>query len=204
VLELKLPQAEVLAAGGLWPALASRWPSYIGYALSFMVIRVMWASHRALFEYIRRADRSVLLANLLLLMGVSFLPFPTAVLADHLADPATRTSATVFYGATLIFTSLSFNLPWHVGRRGAHLLGREISHQGLRTITRRYAIAVGLYAGATGLAFVNVWRALRFTCCLPSGTDSPNARDAVARGHHAIAGEPLPGKAAAAPRAVRR
>jgi uncharacterized membrane protein len=160
VLELKLPQADVLAAGGLWPALASRWPSYIGYALSFLVIGVMWANHHALFEYIRRADRSVLLANLMLLMGVSFLPFPTAVLADHLADAATRTSATVFYGATLVFTSLSFNLLWYVGRRDARLLGREISQQGLRTITRRYAIAGVLYAVATGLAFVNVWASL--------------------------------------------
>ncbi len=160
VLELKLPRADVLAAGGLWPALASRWPSYIGYALSFLVIGIMWANHHALFEYIRRANRSVLLANLVLLMGVSFLPFPTAVLADHLDDPATRTSATVFYGATLIFTSLSFNVLWYVGRRGARLLGHEISQQGLDTITRRYAIALGCYAGATALAFVNVWASL--------------------------------------------
>ena len=160
VLELKLPRSDVVAAGGLWPALASRWPGYIGYALSFLVIGVMWANHHALFEYIRRADRCVLLANLLLLMGVSFLPFPTAVLADHLADPATRTSATVFYGATLVFTSLSFNLLWYLGRRGAHLLGKEVSQQGLNTITRRYAIALVLYAAATALAFVDVWVSL--------------------------------------------
>jgi uncharacterized membrane protein len=161
VLEIKVPSSiELLRLGGLWPALAERWPNYVGYAMSFLIIGIMWANHHALFQYIRRADRPLMLANLLLLMGVGFLPFPTAILAEHLAEPTARTQATVFYGATLIFTSLTFNLVWWTGRRRRRLLGSAFNEQGLRTITRRYAFGPISYALATGLAFVNVWLSL--------------------------------------------
>lgn len=158
VLEIHVPGREELrAAGGLWPALALLWPNYVGYVLSFLVIGVMWANHHALFEYIRRVNRTLMVANLFLLMGVGFLPFPTAVLAEHLADPATRSEAAVFYGATLVFTSLTFNVLWTVGRWHGHLLGREPSEHGVRTITRRYAVALPCYAAATAIALINVW-----------------------------------------------
>jgi uncharacterized membrane protein len=160
VLEIKVPVPDELrAAGGLWPALGQRWPSYVGFALSFVVIGVMWANHHAVFEYISRVNRTLMIANLFLLMGVSFLPFPTAVLADHLADPSMRASATAFYGATLVFTSATFNVLWWVGRPRAHLLGTD-QERGVRVITRRYAVALVCYAAATGVAFVNVWLSL--------------------------------------------
>jgi uncharacterized membrane protein len=120
----------------------------------------MWANHHTLFEYIRRTNRTLIVVNLLLLMGVGFVPFPTAVLADHLADPATRAAATAFYGATLIFTSLSFNAVWWIGRKQGLLGETGALGAGIRTITRRYAVAVACYAAATALAFVNVWLSL--------------------------------------------
>jgi uncharacterized membrane protein len=161
ILEIKVPgKDEIGSAGGLWHALGHRWPNYLGYLLSFLVIGVMWANHHALFDYIKRIDRPLIFANLLLLMGVSFLPYPTAVLAGHLADPATQTTATVFYGATLVFTSLAFNTLWWVGRRQRRLLGTGVSEAGIRTITRRYAAALVCYATATGLAYANVWLSL--------------------------------------------
>jgi uncharacterized membrane protein len=161
VLEIKVPSSiELVQLGGLWPALAHRWPNYVGYAMSFLIIGIMWANHHALFQYIRRVDRPLMLANLLLLMGVGFLPFPTAILAEHLADQAACTQATVFYGATLIFTSLTFNLVWWTGRWRGRLLGPAFHERGLRTITRRYAFGPISYVLATGLAFVNVWLSL--------------------------------------------
>jgi uncharacterized membrane protein len=160
VLEIKVPGAsELHQAGGVWAALAQRWPNYVGYALSFLVIGVMWANHHSIFEYIKRVDRTLILVNLLLLMGVGFLPFPTAVLADNLADPATRTAATAFYGVALVFTSITFNLLWLVGRR-QHLFGTKLPKQAVQTITRRYAVALPCYAAAAGVAYVNVWLSL--------------------------------------------
>jgi uncharacterized membrane protein len=120
----------------------------------------MWINHHVLFEYIKRVNRPILVVNLLLLMGVGFLPFPTAVLAEHLGDPSSRSTATAFYGATLVFTSITFNLLWWVARSGRSLLGAGVSHHGLRTITIRYAVALACYAAATGMAYVNVWISL--------------------------------------------
>jgi len=160
VLEIRVPGSEIHTTRELWSALGDKWPNYVGYALSFLVIGVMWINHHALFEYIQRVNRPLLVANLLLLMGVGFLPFPTAVLAEHLADPSTRSAATALYGATLVFTSITFNLTWWIGRKERSLLGRELPQRGLHTITMRYAVALACYIAATGIAFINVWISL--------------------------------------------
>jgi uncharacterized membrane protein len=171
VLEIHVPsEMELRVAGGLWSALGPRLPRPVGFVLSFLVIGVMWVNHHALFEYIERINRRILVANLFLLMGVSFVPFPTAVLADHLADPATRTDATVFYCATLIGTSLTFNGFWWVARHG-NLLKTHSRGDDIRTITRRYLVALVCYAAAAALAFVNVWisLAIHFVLALWNG-----------------------------------
>jgi len=161
ILEIKIPTAEEIhSSGGLWAALATRWPNYIGYLMSFLVVGVMWTNHHAIFEYLRRINRTLIIANLFLLLGISFLPFPTAVLADHLGDESTRSAATAFYGATLAFTSLMFNILWWVGRSEERFVESSMPEHGRRTITVRYAVALVSYVIATFLAFVNVWLSL--------------------------------------------
>jgi uncharacterized membrane protein len=120
----------------------------------------MWVNHHALFTYIRKVDRTLLLANLGLLMSVSFLPYPTAVLAEHLADASARTSAAVFYGITLVVIAIAFNVLWWAGRGRGRLLGEGANESGLRTITLRYSMGPGSYAVATLTAFVSVWASL--------------------------------------------
>jgi len=160
ILEIKVPTGAEIQQQGLTRALVDRWPSYLGYVISFVTIGIMWVNHHALFTYIRRADRTLLLANLGLLMTVSFLPFPTAVLAEHLPDPAARTGATVFYGLTLVVIALSFNVLWWAGRGRHRLLATPAHDEGLRTITFRYAIGPLSYGTATVVAFFNVWASL--------------------------------------------
>jgi uncharacterized membrane protein len=161
VLEIKVPgAAELDHVGGLWAALDQRWPNYVGYVVSFLSIGIMWANHHALFDYIRRVDRALMLANVLLLMGVAFVRFPMAVLAEHLADRASRMQATAFYGATLIFNAITFNLVWWTGRWHRRLLGSDVDERGLRTISRRFMLGPISYSVATALAFVSVWMSL--------------------------------------------
>src|SRR4029079_13892081 len=90
ILEIKVPAGPETQEHGLWRALLERWPSYVGYVISFATIGIMWVNHHALFKYISRVDRALLLATLLLLMTVSSLPYPTAVLAEHLPDADSR------------------------------------------------------------------------------------------------------------------
>jgi hypothetical protein len=76
--------------------LAHAWPSYTGYVISFVTIGIMWANHHSMFRLIDRSTHGLVVANLLLLLCVSFVPFPTKVLAEHLpvAGPDQRTAVT--------------------------------------------------------------------------------------------------------------
>ena len=103
ILEIKTPsRIGILASGGLSHALAGNWESYVAYVMSFALIGVFWINHHSLFEYIKRTNRGVMLANLALLMCISFLHYPTAILAENLGDPGSRAVATAFYGLSLM------------------------------------------------------------------------------------------------------
>jgi len=56
----------------------------------------MWVNHHRIFNLIRRTDQAILAFNLLLMLGVSFLPFPTLVVARHIQTPDARTAAMFF------------------------------------------------------------------------------------------------------------
>ena len=160
ILEIKVPAGPETQEHGLWRALLGQWPSYVGYVISFATIGIMWVNHHALFKYIRRVDRALLLANLLLLMTISFLPYPTAVLAEHLPDADSRTPAAVFYGGTLVVIAISFNVLWWAARGRRRLIGADAHPEGVRTITFRYGMGPLSYGMATAVALVNVWASL--------------------------------------------
>ena len=69
--------------GPLRTALARQWPTYIAFLISFAFIGIMWVNHHRLFNHIRRSDNTLMFLNLLLLLGVCVVPFPTALLAAH-------------------------------------------------------------------------------------------------------------------------
>jgi len=78
-------------------ALAALKPAYYSFALSFFVIARYWMSHHRWSVRVRRYDAGLVWLNLLLLLGVVFIPFPTAVLSRY----GDQTVAAVFYAATL-------------------------------------------------------------------------------------------------------
>jgi uncharacterized membrane protein len=155
ILEIRLPKEEAGHAASLWPMLASIWPSYIAYVLSFVIIGIMWANHRNIFRYIRRVDHLFVMINVGLLLFVSFVPFPTAVLADHLRDPENRVAATAFYGASFVPTALFFNLLWRYAASGRRLLRDEADQALIDYTSREYLIGPAIYGTATLLAFVS-------------------------------------------------
>src|SRR5215469_18784871 len=108
ILEIKIPPA---TQAPLRTQLLQQWPSYFAYLLSFLFIGIMWINHHRLFTHIRRSNNGLLFLNLLLLLGVSAVPFPTAVLALHLSGPGARTAA-VLYSGTYLVIAVFFNLLW--------------------------------------------------------------------------------------------
>lgn len=83
VIEVRLPELHGATDRSLTRALVNLMPNYIGFVISFLVIGRFWTGHHRLMAMIDAADPSLVRANLLLLMAVAFMPFPTAVLSDY-------------------------------------------------------------------------------------------------------------------------
>jgi uncharacterized membrane protein len=98
VVDLERPQIpEDASARALRDALLDHWPDVTSYVVSFLVIGNYWAGHHRLLRWFARADRGLVWRNLLVLLGVAFVPYPTSVLSDYAPNP----TAVVFYAATL-------------------------------------------------------------------------------------------------------
>src|SRR5262249_59444177 len=87
------------------------WPSYVAYVVSFLTIGVMWMNHHTILGHVNRVDRPLLVLNLLLLMVIVAIPFPTQLVAEHLRDSG-GTTATVTYGLVMIAMSAGFAAMW--------------------------------------------------------------------------------------------
>jgi uncharacterized membrane protein len=153
VLEIQVPHVE--EGTSLLAELIELWPSYLGYAISFIVIGIMWANHHNRFNYIVRSDHVLLFLNTLLLMCVAFIPFPTALLAEYVSSEEQQTAVAVYAG-TLAVSAVFFTLLWFYAAHGYRLVDRNLNPATLRVMTRRYVAGMLLYIAAFVLAFVNV------------------------------------------------
>jgi uncharacterized membrane protein len=164
ILEIRLPHDTGAESAGharsLWLALAGLWPSYLAYVLSFLIVGIMWANHRNMFRYIARADHLFVMLNVGLLLFVSFIPFPTAVLADHLRDPDDRVAATVLYSASFLPTAIFYNVLWRYAASGRRLLRADADADLCDHMSREYLMGPIIYAVATAIAFVSPWISL--------------------------------------------
>ncbi len=158
VLDLKVPPA---TPGGpaLWPALLHQWPAYLAFVTSFATIGIMWINHHLNFTLIRRTDHTLLVLNGLLLLGVTFLPFPTALVAAYVGHPGERTAAAVYTG-TFVFIALMWRFLWRYAIGGGRLLARDADPRVVEAITRAYNPAVMWYCGAFATAFVHALTSL--------------------------------------------
>ena len=128
------------------------WPQYAAYVVSFLTIGIMWMNHHTIFGHISRIDRRLLVLNLLLLMGVVAIPFPTALVADHLHD-AGGTAAAVTYGLVMIAISCGFTAIWiYIGAHPRELGAPAITRESFRTSAPRFTVGPLVYAAGTLVA----------------------------------------------------
>jgi uncharacterized membrane protein len=151
ILAVGLEQA--FSEGELKRQLLDLWPAYIAYAVSFLTVGIMWANHHQIFRHFARVDRPLLLLNILLLMCVSFTPFPTRVVAEHAKNGSDREAAAVLYGLTMTVTAICFISVWIYGSR--RLLRPDADLREVDGITRSYLPGAPLYLLATLIAFVS-------------------------------------------------
>jgi uncharacterized membrane protein len=86
-------------AGHLLEKLQAQWPNYFAFLASFFYVGIIWLNHHAVFSRIRYCNRSLHLANLLVLLSSGLIPFPTSVLStavEH-GSPADATTSVLLY-----------------------------------------------------------------------------------------------------------
>jgi TMEM175 potassium channel family protein len=154
VLELRVPAFVDAKRIGLAGALRHEWSSYAAYVVSFAIIGIMWVNHHAVLSNVARVDRALLFVNLLLLLFVAVLPFPTALLARYLNAEGSHVAAAIYSG-NMLGCAIGFQALWRWIVHDQRLLHAHIDHRQAKAAQGRFAIGLLVYAGTIGLSFWN-------------------------------------------------
>jgi uncharacterized membrane protein len=135
VLDLAIP-ATPHSTKHLLGAIGDEWPGYLGYIVSFATVGALWLGHNAITEYLDRADTALLRLNLLLLLFVSFLPFPTRLLSDYVTKGEAERVASTFYGLVLLAAAGLLSVLWRYARH-ARLVRPDAKDEEITLLTQR-------------------------------------------------------------------
>jgi uncharacterized membrane protein len=138
----------------LGQALLELWPSYLAYVTSFLTIGIIWINHHYCVQTIARSDRTLLFLNLLLLLTVGFLPFPTKLVAQYLQQPGEQ-AAVYAYAATFVVMSIVYNSWWRYASSGRRLIGADVPDSTVRAISRAFNPGVPMYVFVLLVAVVS-------------------------------------------------
>jgi uncharacterized membrane protein len=147
VLELAVDPA---AGDDLVSGILAQWPSYLAYITSFLTIGAVWILHSAVTGALRAADGTLYRLNLLVLLVVSFLPFPTRLVGESIENEDLERVASSFYGLTLFALSVAFTLFVRYAARERRLVKDHIPADILASASRRgpslwfYLIAIAI------------------------------------------------------------
>jgi uncharacterized membrane protein len=102
VLNLHVPDlSHDTSSAALIAALLADLPNVQAYVMSFLVVGLFWTTHQRTFAFIRRYDTVLIWLNLLLLLCVCVLPFPTAIVGRFVGPVPV-----MIYAANLALVSL--------------------------------------------------------------------------------------------------
>lgn len=144
-----------LGRGPLWNALRHEWPSFAAYAVSFLIIGIIWVNHHGVFQQIARVDRPMLFLNILLLMAVVFIPFPSRMLSLYLqAGPDSHVAAAI-YSATMVLMAVAMSLLWGYAVYHPDLLTEDVDPRVARSTLPRFGAGTLVYLVTIGVAFIS-------------------------------------------------
>jgi uncharacterized membrane protein len=112
--------------------LAGMWHEYLAYILSFLVIGTFWMAHHRKYRYIIRYDNRLLFLNLLMLMVIAFIPFPSSIISKY-----PDRSATIFYALTMATAGILLAGNWWYASHHNRLIDPNLDAR----INRRQLVA---------------------------------------------------------------
>ena len=159
VLEIRIPDSLAFANDPM--ALEHFAALIVTYAVSFVVVGILWGSHHYLLFTLPKTDRSTLWLNNFVLFWVTLIPIVAQFFGLHPTSPrAAAAYAFVIMMCTIAFTVL---------RRHASRVSHNELHRAIhRGVFRKAWIAIALYAAAIPLAFVDIRLAWVLLAVLPA------------------------------------
>ena len=151
VLVLGISVPDVSGPGALVASLVALWPKFASYALSFVMLGVLWIGHYFQFHYIKRTDRTLIWLNLMFLLTVTFLPFGAGVLGNSYLDHV----AIALYGGTILASGTLLLLHWRHAVRHPELLRPALTPEIATRLRRRIVIGMLVSALAIAIGFVD-------------------------------------------------
>jgi uncharacterized membrane protein len=152
VLEIRLPITDgSISDAQMFPILVGMWHKFLAYVISFLVVGIFWMGHHRKFRYIKRYDSTLLFLNLLMLMGIAFLPFPSSIISEY-----PYRIVTIFYAFVLMLSSIFSVIIWWYASRNNRLIDPNLDQkQRRRQFINPFATAL-IFLLSIGVAFIDV------------------------------------------------
>ena len=128
------------------------WPKFFSYVLSFLVIGTYWIAHHQTFRYVRSYNRTLLWLNLVFLLSISFIPFPTDLLGEY----GELRFSVIFYAASLGMARLLLAVVWWYIVAGPIRTGDELDPGMARYHFFRSLAIPALFFLSIGISLVSV------------------------------------------------
>lgn len=146
ILEIHIPSG--LSPEELGPALLHLLPELATYVLSFLLVGLYWMVHHRYVHRLAQVTGPLLWINLLWLMCISFLPFPTSLLGNY----PLQVVPIVVYGANLILANVSGLLATLYAYRHPETIAEPFTAQQMRRLIPRYVGVNALYLVASAIS----------------------------------------------------
>jgi len=163
VLGVRVPEVAEPAAGKAFVvALFNLLPAVGSYALSFLILGMLWIGHHGQLHLVRRVNRAFLWITVLYLLVVAFIPFATAFLARYPGHAA----GTLVYGGVLVLAGLTQFLQW--GYAVNHeLVVEEVTPEAAEQVRERIAMGIAIWLLATNVGAFLPRIGLVIFACVP-------------------------------------
>ena len=164
ILEIKVPH-HAESPAELWSELWKLWPSYFAFIFSFGSVLISWVNHHTIFNEIDKSSNVFMYTNGFFLLVISFIPFPTALLAEYIASPS-HSSAITYYCGYSVLSNLSWIILFYSIRHPVNIL----TPNGEKLIAQRFDrvkyFGLSIYTGTFILSFWFPYTALIITVSL--------------------------------------
>lgn len=138
-------------ATDLQPSVLAKWPEVLQYVISFLLIGNVWVSHDRMFHYIKRHDRPLIWINLLLLLCITFIPFPTALIVEY----GDQEISVLVFSADILLVAIFNSMIWLYATSKKRLVDKELSDRSIRYYHLRSLIGPPIFLLSMGVSLID-------------------------------------------------